>query len=255
MNQGTNPIVQTIDIWSLNINYYHLIGSIFQMLIEFVYFVLCVIKTNNMKNENLGIYVLYIIICFCNFLIVGFCLVYIKKDYHFLNIGNITNYEYYSYYKINCDLDFVAYGARFILVSVFFTKSSIAFIILGVYPFVISLLTKFYWMITKKYMCTHVEINPTNSNNNINHVDSDVNIFLNKNIKQNVTTNLLQNIENTECVICMNFFLENQSIRILDCNHIYHSDCIEAWLKIGTTCPTCKQHITNAVNFHCDSVI
>lgn len=48
----------------------------------------------------------------------------------------------------------------------------------------------------------------------------------------------------TECVICKeNFNLgedsEEKFIR-LNCDHIYHHDCIKMWLKEHKTCPLCK---------------
>ena len=32
---------------------------------------------------------------------------------------------------------------------------------------------------------------------------------------------------------------------ITPCNHIYHSDCLEGWIKQNRICPTCRNPIPN----------
>lgn len=45
-------------------------------------------------------------------------------------------------------------------------------------------------------------------------------------------------IDPATCSICIESFAENENVRILPCNHIYHQRCIDPWLlhKSGT-CP------------------
>ena len=80
------------------------------------------------------------------------------------------------------------------------------------------------------------EKNEININNNLN--------------KDNVLTDLLEtmtfNIDNTtffQCGICMDSFNENEKIKRLPCEHIFHIDCMNQWLQTKKTCPFCDQAI------------
>jgi hypothetical protein len=48
-------------------------------------------------------------------------------------------------------------------------------------------------------------------------------------------------LENTECSICYNKY-DNNACK-LNCNHIYHKQCIFRWLETTKTCPLCRRHI------------
>ncbi len=45
---------------------------------------------------------------------------------------------------------------------------------------------------------------------------------------------------NYECCICLNGIDKGQSIKLLKCNHIYHTSCIEMWFKRKRVCPVCN---------------
>jgi len=50
--------------------------------------------------------------------------------------------------------------------------------------------------------------------------------------------------ETIMCSICQSDFENNDKIKKLNpCHHMYHSDCINHWLKNEKTCPICKQVI------------
>lgn len=42
-----------------------------------------------------------------------------------------------------------------------------------------------------------------------------------------------------ECIICLEEMKENDNLTLLKCSHIYHSKCIEIWLKKKSICPLC----------------
>ena len=46
-----------------------------------------------------------------------------------------------------------------------------------------------------------------------------------------------------ECPICLDNYQVNRDIMNLDCNHIFHHDCINLWLKDNNTCPQCRENI------------
>ena len=49
---------------------------------------------------------------------------------------------------------------------------------------------------------------------------------------------------NIICSICTdNLEKNNTVIKTLDCNHQYHTDCIDIWLKEHNTCPLCRQEV------------
>ena len=46
-----------------------------------------------------------------------------------------------------------------------------------------------------------------------------------------------------ECVICKELLKENEFIRILNCSHIFHINCIDEWFKDNKICPICKKDV------------
>ncbi|KAL7720786.1 hypothetical protein QTN25_002005 [Entamoeba marina] len=42
------------------------------------------------------------------------------------------------------------------------------------------------------------------------------------------------------CPICLDVFVENEPVKILPCEHFFHSDCIDLWLTNHSNCPFCK---------------
>ena len=67
----------------------------------------------------------------------------------------------------------------------------------------------------------------------------------------NINTNNLQligdidlesYIKHNECMICLSEYSHNDNIGILECNHIFHHDCINVWLlNYSNKCPYCKK--------------
>jgi hypothetical protein len=46
--------------------------------------------------------------------------------------------------------------------------------------------------------------------------------------------------DNSQCIICMENFTENELVKQLSCGHIFHEDCINQWLEQQKNCPFCK---------------
>ncbi|KAI7725277.1 hypothetical protein M8C21_026075 [Ambrosia artemisiifolia] len=43
------------------------------------------------------------------------------------------------------------------------------------------------------------------------------------------------------CVICLSDYKAKESLRTIpECNHYFHADCIDEWLRLNATCPVCR---------------
>jgi hypothetical protein len=52
--------------------------------------------------------------------------------------------------------------------------------------------------------------------------------------------------KNTSCSVCRDEYNENDSVRTLNCGHIFHSDCVDNWLTNHShKCPYCRQTTGN----------
>ena len=59
-------------------------------------------------------------------------------------------------------------------------------------------------------------------------------------IKKNKISSYDINDNDKTCSICLEDFSQEKDILILDCKHIYHSDCIIEWINKDTSCPLCR---------------
>ncbi|RWW19501.1 hypothetical protein GW17_00016443 [Ensete ventricosum] len=47
-----------------------------------------------------------------------------------------------------------------------------------------------------------------------------------------------------ECAVCLSEFEDDEELRLLPrCSHVFHSDCIDAWLASHVTCPVCRANL------------
>ncbi|KAF7137527.1 hypothetical protein RHSIM_Rhsim07G0206700 [Rhododendron simsii] len=47
-----------------------------------------------------------------------------------------------------------------------------------------------------------------------------------------------------ECAVCLSEFENAETLRLLPrCYHVFHPDCIEAWLSTHVTCPVCRSNL------------
>ena len=46
------------------------------------------------------------------------------------------------------------------------------------------------------------------------------------------------------CAVCLEDFRVNDKLRVLPCDHVYHSKCIDTWLvKTNSVCPQCRKRV------------
>lgn len=57
----------------------------------------------------------------------------------------------------------------------------------------------------------------------------------------NLTQGNLNELSDAECSICLEELDNGEKNRVLQCGHIFHTGCIEPWLKKYFTCPYCRQ--------------
>lgn len=47
-----------------------------------------------------------------------------------------------------------------------------------------------------------------------------------------------------ECAVCLDEFTDEEIIKLLPkCDHVFHLDCIDAWLRSHITCPVCRANL------------
>ncbi|KAJ4822532.1 hypothetical protein Tsubulata_049586 [Turnera subulata] len=47
-----------------------------------------------------------------------------------------------------------------------------------------------------------------------------------------------------ECAVCLNEFEDDETLRLIPkCDHVFHPECIDAWLESHTTCPVCRANL------------
>ncbi|GAU32495.1 hypothetical protein TSUD_317020 [Trifolium subterraneum] len=47
-----------------------------------------------------------------------------------------------------------------------------------------------------------------------------------------------------ECAVCLNEFQDDETLRLIpNCCHVFHPECIDAWLVNHSTCPVCRANL------------
>ncbi|OMO56170.1 Zinc finger, RING-type [Corchorus capsularis] len=48
-----------------------------------------------------------------------------------------------------------------------------------------------------------------------------------------------------ECAVCLSEFDDDEALRLIPkCSHVFHPECIDAWLEFHVTCPVCRAKLT-----------
>ncbi|PIA32393.1 hypothetical protein AQUCO_04500178v1 [Aquilegia coerulea] len=123
-------------------------------------------------------------------------------------------------------------------------------VILLVFSFVLLSTILFLFI---KWTCKYRNIYPstttitTNNNTTITTVQSvglDSIIIDNLPILLHHASSSLNDEEAAQCSICLSTFLDQEKVKILPgCNHTYHPDCVDKWLKTHSNCPLCRSSL------------
>jgi hypothetical protein len=54
---------------------------------------------------------------------------------------------------------------------------------------------------------------------------------------------MLDDYEKLECVICQEELFVSEGIKVLDCGHSFHQECIDKWINIKNSCPSCRNYL------------
>ena len=139
----------------------------------------------------------------------------------------------------NCKIDYI---------NIFFIIIYLKEIIISLIPFII------ITTIPSRYIATNI-MNFTNGlirfgsdDQEIKKIptyvfDSDLISSEGTNFEINNNNFIRINEDSKSCIICFYDYKEDDQIKLLGCKHYYHKKCIDAWLKISPTCPTCRKSI------------
>lgn len=110
-------------------------------------------------------------------------------------------------------------------------------------------------------MCSRYNYNQNENNDNNNHVIEnydetenynefeiiEINFNYNKNIYKNIylkiESNEIDNFENKICSICIECLNNREAtiVKMNNCNHYFHEQCIQPWLNQNMNCPLCRK--------------
>ncbi|KAE8655903.1 putative RING zinc finger protein [Hibiscus syriacus] len=69
------------------------------------------------------------------------------------------------------------------------------------------------------------------------------------------TESKLPGLDTAACVICLSEFTAGERLRILaECNHGFHTSCIDTWLGSHSSCPTCRHSLTETNKINMESM-
>jgi hypothetical protein len=86
----------------------------------------------------------------------------------------------------------------------------------------------------------------TNQRNRHNNIRRPLNRNRNRNVDINSINTLVvcDELPDNVCSVCLDEFKEEDVLKKLNCNHIFHKDCLEPWLNNNNrNCPLCRTDI------------
>ena len=53
-----------------------------------------------------------------------------------------------------------------------------------------------------------------------------------------------------QCCICLSGYEENEVLKMLPCDHEFHTHCVDQWLRMQRTCPVCRSDVVAHLHLH-----
>ena len=91
-----------------------------------------------------------------------------------------------------------------------------------------------------------IEVTLYNNGNRIQGEMEDVQIYPSlRTLRESSTVHMYCNLdtEYETCTICRENFENNSIVRKLNCNHIFHLNCIDTWFESNIRCPVCRNDL------------
>lgn len=88
--------------------------------------------------------------------------------------------------------------------------------------------------------------NTVTNNGTINQIDNEVNDdikLISPCLNNNSKLDIYNINEKLTCNICLLDINYNDIIRILNCEHFYHANCIDKWFEKKSSCPLCRNNL------------
>mmetsp|Transcript_28428 Transcript_28428/g.90986 ORF Transcript_28428/g.90986 Transcript_28428/m.90986 type:complete len:251 (+) Transcript_28428:356-1108(+) len=54
----------------------------------------------------------------------------------------------------------------------------------------------------------------------------------------------LSSDDDATCAICLCEYADEDQLRVLHCGHAFHKDCLDPWLRLNGSCPSCRAKVT-----------
>ncbi|MCL7027073.1 hypothetical protein MKW94_009176 [Papaver nudicaule] len=54
-------------------------------------------------------------------------------------------------------------------------------------------------------------------------------------------------IESAVCPVCSEYYEDEDELRILPCNHAFHTECVDGWIVSHANCPYCRYNLLEAI--------
>ena len=82
----------------------------------------------------------------------------------------------------------------------------------------------------------------------------DIKLVVSEDELLNIPTKIFKDLDsdikskNEKCTICQDEYRDNDTIRLLSCEHIFHTDCVDNWLtQHSHKCPCCRKEATTYI--------